>query len=211
MFDLKEFKAKVHSPQRSNKYSLFINHRRPGLEDVHVLAEQVMFPTFAYDKLGGSYRYGYGVRDSFPGTPEYKELIVNFIMQQGSEEYGFFHEWFNEIVKKDPPASGSLHSVNRESFTLGYKDDYVAQMELHLHGDSAEAETGKWEIKDAFPINITGDPLAWDQSDKYMSFFVTFNFYSMKFVPGRLPQLYRNLSTEEAQQTPTEELLGNPQ
>lgn len=190
MFDLQEFKSKVYAPQRSNKYSVNL-FGRADLEDLHLLAEEVTFPTFGYDKTTSTYRYGFGVKDEFPGTPEYKDLIVTFIMQQGSVEHGAFHRWFDDIIRKDPTQSGAVHSYDTTSFTLKYKDDYAAQMEITLHAETETDNEAKWEFQDVFPINVTGDALSWEQADTYLSYTITFKFYAMKFVPGALPTARR--------------------
>lgn len=191
MFDLKEFKSKIYAPQRSNKYSVFL-YGRSGLEDIHLLAEEVTFPTFGYDKTTSTYRYGFGVRDEFPGTPEYKDLIVTFIMQQGSIEHALFHDWFDDIIRKDPVESGGVHTYDTTSFTFKYKDDYTSQLEIKLHGEAASEDEAKWEFQDVFPTSITGDPLSWEQADTYLTYAVTFKFYAMKFIPGTLPVPYAN-------------------
>lgn len=186
MFDLSQFRAKVVAPQRSNKYSLYV-YGREGLEDMHFLAEEVTFPTFGYDKLSSVYRYGYGVKDAFPGAPEYKDLIVTFIMQQGSVEHNAMHNWLDQIVRKNPPESGGLNTLDTTSYTLAYKDDYVTTVELKLHNDSPTGTEAYWEFKDVFPISVTGESMSWEQEEGYLTFTVTFNYYAQRFVPGTLP------------------------
>lgn len=186
MFDLNRFTKTVIAPQRSNKYTLRI--LGPGdLEDVEFLAESVTLPTFQYDKLSSVYRYGFGVKDAFPGVPEYKELMVTLIMQQGSKEHSVMYDWFDTIMRQKPVASGEENSTDKSRFTMAYKDDYVASIEIRLHADVEHSDEAYWEITDAFPISITGDPLSWAESDKYTSYTVTFNYYDMVFKPGSIP------------------------
>lgn len=184
MFDLNRFVKNVIAPQRSNRYTM--NIYKDGFDEIALLAENVSFPTFGFDKLSSTYRYGFGVKDSFPGVPENKQLMVTFIMQQGSKEFGLFTEWLNQIIAHVPDENGAIGPSN---YTVEYKEQYVTTAELRLHSEveREESEESYWKFIDLFPISITGDPLAWKTEDSYVTYVVTFEFYAYQFIASDIP------------------------
>lgn len=179
-FNLNEFKAVVMAPQRPNHFEVEIG--REGFANTKFIAEQIMFPSFEFKGNYATQRYGFGPLDIFPSGPAYQDIIITFIMEQGGEMYDKMRIWIDQIQNLSAIASGGTNSAQRDLFTVGYKDDYVARINIRMLPETDHVG-GLFELIDAYPLGFTGEPFGWEISDSYMSFQIPFNFYQMTFTP----------------------------
>lgn len=187
-FNLNEFKSRVIAPQRSNRFEVIINRQGGESEDfsnIRLLAEDVQFPQFEFSGMYSVPRYGFGLQDVFPAGPKHKELIVTFIMEQGGGAYDAFVRWIQDITPINfSPSEGS---DSDKYYTLSYKDNYEAYINIMLLGEAEDSLPGIWHFNRAWPVSIMGEPLSWEVKDQYVSFAVTFVYYQMAFTPGERP------------------------
>lgn len=101
-------------------------------------------------------RYGFGPTEKKPVSSAFTDFQIMLMIDGTGRFLKLFEEWGNLIHNTD--SSQSVVSPN--FYELGYKDDYVVDMRLHVL-DQESKIVRTIVLRDAFPAVVGDTPLNW--------------------------------------------------
>lgn len=121
-------------------------------------------------------RYGNGPAQKQPFNARLSEIPINFIVDQYSELWNFWHNWINGIFQH----SGTLNSASNPfppSYKLKYKDEYSTDVEIRVYSNEGGLSQRIF-LYQSFPTAISAIPLSWGDRSQPLRLSVTLTFSS---------------------------------
>ena len=126
-----------------------------------------------------NHRYGVGPTQKQPFSAQLSEIPINFIVDQNSNLWHFWHNWVNGIFQH----SGAMNSQGAgpansyPTYKAKYKDDFSTLVEILIYANDG-ALSQKVSLLQAFPTAITDIPLSWAEQSQPMRMSVTLSYSS---------------------------------
>jgi hypothetical protein len=182
-FNINEFKATMDrygGPARKNLFEvdLGVVDKTTGRSDAVFFCKSVTVPGINVEVQ--DYRpNGFGIRHSIPTAVVPDQLNCVFILDSQHVILSMFHRWMQKVVNYD--VSGGIFSQvgDQLPYEFGYKDDFVTKLTIK-HYSTDFSGFYRYEFEDAFPTQVSGVDLSWEDNDSYSTATVNFSYSSMK-------------------------------
>ena len=142
-------------------------------ELIYYRAEQVKMPGVSLDSHPNR-PLGYGVNKEFPTNVTFTDNNITFIDNGNNTLSKFFYTWLNFIYDFSGALNGTTINTN-PSFLVGYRDDYICDMKIHVFGNAGNP-VSVIVLKEAFPKYINDVSLDWSQNNSLYKIVVGFAF-----------------------------------
>lgn len=185
-FNISEFTAQInkHGLAKNNLFILRISlpgalaflGNEIGTNTLTFLCRSVDLPPLTVETLDYRPR-GFGPADKRPIALNYDPLQTVFMVDSNYGVLKFFHRWMQEIVNYD--IQGGLLSSSPSSllpYEFGYKQDYVATIEVIMYSGNSEDKFYTYKFGKVFPTTIGNIQEAWENSAEVTTLPVTFSY-----------------------------------
>lgn len=175
VFSISDFSANISklSPARLNKYSVMITPpaelNLPISEDITLLCDSANLPgaSIGLDMIRHK---GYGLDEKRPNTISFDDITLTIIADGQGRVLDFLQKWVNHVFSHDE------ENDNPDSLEMfNYPQEYWGALDIYLYDITAKMYM-TYTMKMAYPINIGGIQMGWDQNDQLMRIPVTFTF-----------------------------------
>lgn len=104
------------------------------------------------------------------------EITLNYILSRDMSERGFFESWMNAVVSND-------------DFKVGYYDDYVGTLAIHVL-DRSDQVAHTSLVEEVYPKTIGDLTLANDRENEYLTQEITLGFrkFTSQFYVRQFPE-----------------------
>ena len=122
-------------------------------------------------------RYGVGPTQKQPFSAQLSEIPINFIVDQNSNLWHFWHNWVNGIFQHSGAmnSQGAGASNSYPTYKAKYKDDFSTIIDIDIYtNDGNLSQT--IELYQAFPTAISEVPLTWGDQNNPLRMSVTLSF-----------------------------------
>jgi hypothetical protein len=196
MFNINEFKSvmnKYGGPAKSNLFVVTLvpngnqgrkeafiskNDLRFFCGDVAIPALNINSATYVPNTIG--------ITESMPLNLTSISINTGFMLDSEHRVISFFHSWMQEIINYNSVNNGYLSQISGDHlpYEIGYKEDYVCDMEIsHFKTDT----DGKLEnpyiyyFKNVFPTEVGGKTFSWLPNDSIQMVSINFSASAMSF------------------------------
>lgn len=116
-----------------------------------------------------------GTTRKVPYDVIYNDITLQIIASRDMTERAFFELWMEHVVKN---SSGS----RSEGGLINFEDYYTGTLAIAQVDDSG-AEIAKAYLYDAYPVQISGMNLSWEEQNTYQRFTVTmtYRYHNVEF------------------------------
>lgn len=175
-FSITDFKSRIQRHGGPAKLNLFM---------VEILNSDLRFFCKAATLPGINvtvqdyYPNGFGIKQSIPVSSSTGDVNLVFMLDSDHKVLSFLHRWMQKVVNYDV-SNGIFSSVNDQlPFEFGYKDEYAVTINIKYYSSDLNGYY-EYTLYDAFPTQVSGIDVAWDNNDQYATVVVNFAFSSMK-------------------------------
>lgn len=129
--------------------------------------------------MGDTRRWTYGPHEKRPFGPNIVSLQTVFISDANGDMLKFFNGWLNHIVphyvSKSFTANADGTGGTKYPYEIEYKEKYVTDIHIYVFREDG-LPTLHYVCKEAFPSHIMDIPVAWDSTNSFMKFQITFDY-----------------------------------
>lgn len=108
-------------------------------------------------------RYGVGNITKYPTAAGYTDITLQFLCDSESQIHFFWYSWMNMVSNFVNPQS--FFNISTRQYTLNYKDDYVADLQVNKYDESGKVAYTCY-ISRAWPVAINATKLSWRDNSK---------------------------------------------
>ncbi len=189
-FNIANFKAKIESRGilKNNKFQVRFNApgefkaANPGLmsafnsvdKDMVFWADGAAIPGISLS-LRPLLHYGYGATEKKPVAPVFNDIRMSIINDGTNDNWNFFQQWVNFIVKFDFRNNFSDKDNQNTIWEVRYKSSYATNIQIVEYDDSGKPVMNII-LQDAFPFAVQDIPLNWADNTNVQRVPVEFTF-----------------------------------
>ena len=211
MFNINEFRSvmnKYGGPAKSNLFVVSLGGLafQPGKRKIEFMPEadlrffcsEVTIPSLNINSA--SYTPNtIGIPESMPLNFSTVGISCTFMLDSEHRVISFFHSWMQEIINYNNINTGSFSQINGNQlpFEIGYKDDYVCNMEINhfkTNSDGTIDNAYKYSFVNVFPTEVGGANLSWAPNDSIQILSVNFNASGFTFTASEPGTVSSDLS-----------------
>ena len=186
-FNAMEFRSKVGSPLRNNKFLMTVDVVPPGLRgtsfeklmpDLKFWGESIDIPAISL-MTGEVKPYGYGPAEKRPYAPIFEDCRLSMRGDQDGRVFAFMKAWQalavnHEMVDTISDPNGRVGSggpmgtsqLTATPFEVGYKEDYAVPVSITVFRDDGK-QSFKVTMVDAYPIIVGPTVMAWEAMNDF--------------------------------------------
>lgn len=117
----------------------------------------------------------YGPPTKIGGFANYTEVEMNVILSPDLRERGYFMKW-QDIISGNHRLGSQTRNPLKAGFDIGYFNEYVSEsVTISKFNESNKTPIYKIKLVDAFPSQVGGLPLSWEQVE-VLKMPVTFSY-----------------------------------
>jgi hypothetical protein len=128
-------------------------------------SDSLNWPGVGFATMDTPPRAGYGATELIPYAPIFDEVTINFVIDEYTNVHKFFWLWTNSIIDLKSQGQSKL---KEGAFTLGYKDNYCADIEITMYNELGTGDEHKLmtaTLYRAFPRSMPPFNLAWAEDE----------------------------------------------
>lgn len=196
MFNINEFRSvmdKYGGPSKSNLFVVTLGPSREitrksefiPKEDLRFFCSEVVVPAINFNSF--SYTPNtIGAPQVMPINMSNISINASFMLDSEHRIISYFHSWMQEIINYDSVSNGYLSQVGGDHlpYEIGYKEDYVCNMEIHHYKTNTDGNLENpyiYYFNNVFPTEIGSKTLSWSPNDNVQTLSVNFNASEMSF------------------------------
>lgn len=140
-----------------------------------------------------------GVPEAMPLNLSLVGINASFMLDSEHRVISFFHSWMQEVINYDTRSNGYLSQVNGNQlpFEIGYKEDYVCNMEiLHFktNTDGKLENPYTYYFNNVFPTEVGSKTFSWAPNDSIQTININFNASSFSYTASNPGTVISDLS-----------------
>lgn len=128
--------------------------------DIQTLCNAATLPGRGF---GTVERYNHGPIRKIPYSELYDDVSTTFYLDQYLTSYNYFNAW-QELIG------------GKETYDIAYYNDFIGSVIISTE-DKTQSVINRYELFEAYPINITPIEMAFDKTDVVEVFTVTWAFH----------------------------------
>jgi hypothetical protein len=188
-FDIERFRSKINEFSGiapSSRFTVSIFSSNPRLRSI-TNKEALEFLAFAVDIPGMKFSpdlvmlNGYGRINEVPLRVDTNNSAISFYVDNEALVYKFFYTWMNIVSNIDGKfyRNGAGDGVEKFGFDeMAYAEDYYCDVVINYYGYNNSIM--RVELYDAFPIELSGIGLDWNDQNTLTSCQATIGFRAIK-------------------------------
>lgn len=188
-FDIERFRSKINEFSGiapSSRFTVSIFSSNPKLRSI-ANKEALEFLAFAVDIPGMKFSpdlvmlNGYGRINEVPLRVDTNNSAISFYVDNEALVYNFFYVWMNMVSNIDGKfyRNGAGDGVTKFGFDeMAYAEDYYCDVVINYYGYNNSIM--RVELYDAFPIELSGIGLDWNDQNTLTSCQATIGFRAIK-------------------------------
>lgn len=176
-FNITDFRAKINAVglAKSNAFELFITPPASistsgtggyNLEIISGLCKTAEIPALNPTTVDVK-PYAYGPSEKRASGLEFEVLNTVFMVDEKFRVISFFRDWTNLMVD---------YRSGNASFIVGYKDNYIGTIEVHVYSGFNEKLKTKYTYYDAYPVTVGNISTSWENNAEVMNLPVGFAY-----------------------------------
>jgi hypothetical protein len=202
-FDIGSFRTEIINKGflKTNRY--VVEFSKPPLlrttsdyistDSLSLRCESLQWPGVSFATMDTPPRAGYGATELIPYAPIFDDITLNFVLDEHSHVSKFFWEWTNKVINLQSEGQSKL---KEGAFTVGYKNDYCADIKISMYNELGTTEEQKVmtaTLYRAFPRMLPSFNLAYVEDEvvrmsvtfSYTDFFI--KYHTHEYPPGTEP------------------------
>lgn len=146
--------------------------------------------------------FGYGTSQRRPTNAVFKDVSMQFYIDNTSVALDFFTKWMQKIINYDIEATGPKNTGGAFFNEVSYMSDYATEVDIHVF-DSTATRVLNIKLHEAYPVSMGELKFDWRSEDDTIATLpisMTFNTWSSNYLtPAKIDaNSLRNLSLGDA-------------